>query len=180
MQHKIFATLNSWCFLTAAILILAACNGTDNAGKSKTDSAASPTRTAKSTKEGKTSITMSATKNGKLVKDAHGVYNQAEVSPAFPGGKNALSDYISNHLTYSQTAIDSNISGTIHVGFIVDEQGKVRNPQVMDNKSLNQGLNEETLKMFENMPLWTPGLVKGRKVKTRMELPVTFQLEDDQ
>jgi hypothetical protein len=28
------------------------------------------------------------------------------------------------------------------------------------------------------MPLWKPGLVKGKNVKTRLELPVSFQLED--
>jgi hypothetical protein len=36
----------------------------------------------------------------------------------------------------------------------------------------------ETLKAFSTMPAWTPGMVHGKKVKTRLELPVTFQLAD--
>jgi hypothetical protein len=28
------------------------------------------------------------------------------------------------------------------------------------------------------MPAWTPGKVKGKNVKTRLEIPITFQLED--
>ena len=131
-------------------------------------------------KKGKTSVTFLSAKNGRIIKEVHGVYNQAEVDPEFPGGQEALSDYINNNIPYSQTIADNGVNGTIHIGFIVDEQGKVLDPQILDGKKLSDGFNEETLKMFKNMPLWKPGLVKGKKVKTRLELPVTFQSEDAQ
>lgn len=159
---------------------MVACNGNDSTSKNANDSVSSPKDSVKvvKKKKGKTSVTFTTANNVKIIKDAHGIFNQAEVAPEFPGGHDGLSDYINKNLTYSQTAIDNGISGTIHVTFVVDEHGKVLNPQVMDSKNLSDELNEETLKMFKNMPLWKPGLVKGKNVKTRLELPVSFQLED--
>jgi periplasmic protein TonB len=177
MQHEIFRKLCKLFFLVGIITGLSACHGNDSKAKEVKDSTVAVSKAVK--KKGKTSVTFIAA-NGKVYKEIHGVYNQAEVSPTFPGGQDALSNYINNNITYPQTAIDNGVNGTIHVSFVVDEKGKVVNPQVIDNKNLNDGLNEETLKMFNNMPLWEPGLVKGRKVKTRMELPISFQLENEQ
>ena len=79
---------------------------------------------------------------------------------------------------YPQSAIDDGTSGTVHVVFIVDEHGKVVDPGVTDASKLGDGLVDQTLTAFNKMPLWTPGTVHGKKVKTRLELPVTFKLED--
>ncbi len=178
MQQKILR-LFKILVLGGMILNMVACNGSDSTSKNTTDSVASPKDSVKvAKKKGKTSVIYTTANNVKIVKDAHGIYNQAEKAPEFPGGQEGLSDYINKNLTYPQTAIDNGITGTIHISFVVDEHGKVLNPQVMDSKNLSNDLNEETLKMFNNMPLWKPGLVKGKNVKTRLELPVSFQLED--
>ena len=179
MQQK-FWRLFRFFFLGGIILNMVACNGTDNTSKSTTDSTTAPKDSVKvaAKKKGKTSIIYTAANGEKIVRDAHGIYNQAEVSPEFPGGKDGLSDYINKNLTYPQSAIDNGITGTIHVSFVVDEHGKVLNPQIMDGKNVSNDLDEETLKMFNNMPLWKPGLVKGKNVKTRLELPVSFELDD--
>jgi protein TonB len=179
MQHEITGRLCKLFFFSGIILSLSACHSNDNAAKDPKDSTVVAATKPVVKKKGKTSVTFTAS-NGKVFKQVHGIYNQAEVSPVFPGGQDALSNYINNNISYPQTAIDNNVNGTIHVSFVVDEKGKVVNPQVIDAKNLNDGLNEETIKMFNNMPLWEPGMVKGKKVKTRMELPISFQLEDAQ
>lgn len=114
----------------------------------------------------------------KMVMDKEGVYNRAEVMPEFPGGKDALANYVNSHLDYTQQAIDNNTEGTVKVSFVVDEQGKVRNASLMNGVKLGNGLDEEALKVFNNMPAWKPGKVHGKAVKTRMELPITFKLEE--
>ena len=181
MRHEILSRLNTLVFFGGITLIMTACQGSDSSTKTTKDTVTSATDTVKvAKKKGKTSATYTATKNGKIHKDAQGIYSRAEVAPEFPGGQAALSNYINNNLNYTQTAIDNGVNGTIHITFVVDEQGKVLNPQVIDGKNLSNELDEETVKMFNNMPLWKPGLVKGKKVKTRLELPVTFQLEEAQ
>jgi outer membrane biosynthesis protein TonB len=184
----------SYASIIAAIVIgMAACNGSDSTNKSSSDSVATATndtanaaamadsasKAAKAKKKkGKTSISMPVANNDKISKDNKGVYNRAEAMPEFPGGQDALANYINKNIDYSQTAIDNNTDGTIRITFVVDEHGKVIDPHVMGDKKLGSGLDEETLRVFNNMPLWKPGKVAGKKVKTRLEIPITFQLED--
>ena len=166
-----------------------ACNGSDSSNKSASDSSATTASSAKATdsaasvkaakkKKGKLSVALAKSDSAKMVKDAHGVYNRADKEPQFPGGEGALSTYINKNLTYPQTAIDNGTSGTVHVSFVVDEHGKVIDPQAIDGKNLGDDLVSQTLKVFSNMPAWTPGMVHGKKVKTRLEVPVTFELAD--
>jgi protein TonB len=112
-----------------------------------------------------------------MVKDKEGVYNNAEVMPQFPGGNEGLSSYVSDHVQYSQSAIDANTEGTVKVSFVVDEKGKVMDAHVVGGQKVGNGLDEEAVKAVSNMPSWKPGKVKGKNVKTRLELPISFQLE---
>ena len=171
------------------VFSMMACNGTDSSYKSANDSLTTTASAANATdsatrakatkkKKGQLSVVMPMSDNAKMVKDVNGIYNRAEKSPEFPGGEAAMSAYINKNLTYPQTAIDNGTSGTVHVTFVVDEHGKVINPQAMDGKILGDEIVNQTLKVFSNMPMWTPGTVHDKNVKTRLEVPVTFQLAD--
>jgi len=175
--------------MMAIIFGMMACNGTDSSDKKANDSSittapvvsaadSAATVKAKKKKKGQMSITLPMRDSAKMVKDVHGIYNRAEKAPEFPGGQSALSTYINSHLTYPQSAIDNGTSGTVHVSFVVDEHGKVIDPQALDGKNLGDDMVNQTLKVFSNMPAWTPGMVHGKKVKTRLEVPVTFELAD--
>jgi TonB family protein len=111
------------------------------------------------------------------VKDREGVYNTAEVMPQFPGGQGALEDYVNNSVDYPQQAVDQNTSGTIRVSFIIDENGKVMNAHLLGGQRLGNGLDEEAVRVVDRMPAWKPGKVHGKNVKTRLELPINFQVE---
>jgi TonB family protein len=128
-------------------------------------------------KKGKITLGSMATKETNMKPDKEGVYNVADVMPAYPGGQNALEDYMNNNVEYPQNAIDNNSEGTVKVQFIVDENGNVTNAKVVEKK-LGNGLDEEAVKVVSNMPKWTPGKVKGKNVKTRIVLPVTYKLEE--
>ena len=175
--------------IVSVIFAMMACNGTDSSDKKANDNSADTASAAKTAdsvaavkaakkKKGKLSVAMARADSAKMTKDAHGVYNRADKEPEFPGGEAALSTYINKNLSYPQTAIDNGTSGTVHVSFVVDEHGKVIDPQAMDGKNLGDDLVNQTLKVFGNMPAWTPGMVHGKKVKTRLEVPVTFELAD--
>lgn len=139
---------------------------------------ATPATTAKAArKKGKASIMLPAGNNDKMEKDREGVYNRAQVMPEFPGGQPALATYVNDHLTYPQQAIDDNTDGTVKVSFVVDEKGKVTGARLLNGTKLGKGLDEEALKVVTNMPAWKPGKVNGKNVKTRLELPIAFQLE---
>lgn len=128
-------------------------------------------------RKGKMTIKMPAGRNtDKMVKDKDGVYNWAEAAPEFPGGQNALDNYVNNNIDYPEKAMDDNTAGTVRVSFVVDEHGKVTRAHIIGNK-LGSGLDEQALKVVSNMPAWKPGKVNGKNVKTRLELPIAFQVE---
>ena len=109
--------------------------------------------------------------------DANGIYDATEVRPMYPGGQTALSNYIANHIDYPQMAIDDNKEGTVNVQFVIDENGKVQNAKVVGSK-LGDGLDEEAERVIATMPKWNVGMVKGKPVKTRITVPITYQIEE--
>jgi protein TonB len=112
----------------------------------------------------------------KMEMDKTGYYNRTEVTPAYPGGQTSLEDYITNHIEYPQDAIDNNTEGTVYVQFGVDENGNVTNVTTTGSK-LGNGLEDEAIRVVSSMPKWTPGQVKGKKVKVWRTLPITYKLE---
>jgi len=154
---------------------------TNNANAAMDTAGAAAAKTAKTIhRKGKASITMPmSNKEEKMMMDKEGVYNNAEVMPEFPGGQDALANYVNNHVEYPQQAIDRNTTGTVKVSFVVDEKGKVTKAQLMNDKGqkIGDGLDEEALRVVNTMPAWKPGKVKGKIVKTRLELPLNFQFE---
>jgi protein TonB len=192
MHNKVSKKFGSFCLIAVfCVGGLAACNSdsdtktaengmasdssaktagaTDSTAK---DSAATASKPAK--KKRKASIVFAPAGTDKMVKDKDGVYNRAEIMPEYPGGQSALSAYVNDHLDYDQASADT---GTLKISFVVDENGKVMDVRLMGDRKIGNGLDEQAVKLISNMPAWTPGKVKGRNVKTRLELPIAFELE---
>jgi len=149
-----------------------------NATVATTPGATSGTAAKKTTRKGRASVgTMTTTKSTSMKPDKAGVYEMTEVRPSFPGGQSALENYITNHIEYPQMAVDDNKEGTVNVQFIVDENGNVTNAKVL-GAELGDGLGDEAVRVISKMPKWEPGKVKGKTVKTRLTLPVTYKIEE--
>ena len=129
-------------------------------------------------RKGKATIgIMSEKKTNSMKPDRNGVYEMTEVHPAYPGGQSALEDYVTNNIEYPQMAIDDNKEGTVLVQFVIDENGKVEDANVVGSK-LGDGLDEEAARVISKMPKWEPGKVKGKNVKTRLVMAVTYKIEE--
>jgi periplasmic protein TonB len=139
------------------------------------DTAAIAAKPAKRRK--KASIVMPATGTDKIVKDKDGIYNRAEIMPEYPGGQNALSAYINDNIDYSQNGIAEDTTSRIRISFVVGEKGKVMDVHLIGEQKPASSLDNQAIKAISNMPAWTPGKVKGKDVKTRLELPIAFEPE---
>ena len=104
------------------------------------------------------------------------VLGMMEIMPQFPGGDDALYEFISKNLKYPQTAKDNKIQGKVYVQFTVDKDGTIINPKVASD--IGGGCGEEALRVVKMMPKWIPGNQRGVKVRTQFTLPITFKLED--
>ena len=141
-------------------------------------SSAQTSKKVTTTRKGKASIgVVSTSKTTKMQADKYGVYEMTEVRPSFPGGQSALEDYITNHIEYPQMAVDDNKEGTVNVQFVIDENGKVTNAKLV-GAELGDGLGDEAVRVISSMPKWDPGKVKGKNVKTRLTLPITYKIEE--
>ena len=127
--------------------------------------------------KGKASVSMSDVDNNKVKMeiDKNGVYARAEVMPSFPGGQNALEKYVEDNLQYPQQALDNGTEGRVLIEFDVDEKGKLYRPIIISDK-IGDGLEEEALRVVKGMPTWTPGQMKGKNVKTKFTLPISYQI----
>lgn len=172
--------------LIAGIIILNSCTGNSSNDSSAVSSVTDSSVTAADTsatkpiarkKKGIASVIINKDNGMKVEKDKEGVYSNAEVMPEYPGGEAALSAFVENKINYPQNAIDANTEGTVNISFVIDEKGKVTKPMTTGNTAGN-GLDEEALKIVNQLPSWKPGTVKGKPVKTRLTLPITFKLAD--
>ena len=131
---------------------------------------------AKKGKKGKVSVAINEMKsNGKMEMDKEGFYANTEILPAFPGGQKALESFFEKNVEYPAEATDNGVEGTVDLNFAVDEKGKVYAPKIASD-AIGYGIEKEALRVFAKMPVWTPGKIKGKNVKTKYTLPVKFQL----
>jgi len=175
--------IKSALFVPAAAMFMIACSDSNkDKDKEKDMTSKNPPPAAESkpakSKKTKASIGASTVENKKMTKDKSGVYNRAEVMPTYPGGEAALSNYVMDHIDYNSSSLQNEQQGTVMVSFVVDEKGNVENPKVENSTTNNNDLNQEALKVVREMPDWKPGTIKGKTVKTRMYLPITFRAEE--
>ena len=88
----------------------------------------------------------------------------------------AVVDYISNALFYPELAQHKSIEGIVYIGFVVDEQGQVKQPTLL--KDIGGGCGEEAIRVVKEMPPWQPALLRGEAVKMQLTLPIAFQFSD--
>lgn len=100
----------------------------------------------------------------------------AEQMPEFQGGTTALINYLSENLKYPKEAINSEITGTVFVKFIVEEDGSInKNVEVL--RGIGYGCDEEAVRIVSNMPDWSPGVTNGKNVRVSYTLPIKYSLK---
>lgn len=93
-----------------------------------------------------------------------------EEPPQLIGGLSGLQASIK----YPEIAKKAGVEGRVFVQFIVDENGNVTDAVV--TRGIGAGCDEEAIKGIL-MAKFTPGKQRGKAVKVKMSLPVTFKLK---
>lgn len=95
--------------------------------------------------------------------------------PAFPGGEDALYQFLSENTRYPAKATKQNASGTVRVIFMVDTDGSLKDLKI--KKPGNEHLDEEALRVVGSMPNWMPGKEDGVAIKVYFAVPLRFVLQ---
>jgi TonB family protein len=99
-----------------------------------------------------------------------------EVAPEFPGGMKGFAKFLGSNIRYPLAARESNVEGKVYIGFVVEKNGELSDLKII--KGIGAGCDEEALRVLKTSPLWTPGMVGGKPVRTSYTFPVTFQLSN--
>ena len=106
--------------------------------------------------------------------DVNKVYTVVDVQPQFPGGEEAMFQYLGKNIKYPPKAKEAGVQGKVYVQFIVERDGSISTVKVI--RGIGSGCDEVAIKAVENMPKWSPGEIKKQKVRTRFVLPISYTL----
>jgi TonB family protein len=115
--------------------------------------------------------------SGEVLKSSSGteVYDMVEEMPEFPGGDMELSSFLIDNTKYPDEAVQNKLEGRSFVKFIINNQGKVTQPEIV-RSSGHPILDEEAIRVIASLPDWTPGKQKGEVVSVYYTIPINFQL----
>jgi len=102
------------------------------------------------------------------------IFTIVEEMPTFPGGDQALLEYMAKNTKYPPLARENGLQGIVVVTFVVDERGRIKDAQVL--RGIGGGCDEEAMRVVQSMPPWKPGKQRGMSVRVQYNLPFRFTL----
>lgn len=91
---------------------------------------------------------------------------------SFPGGIEALSNFIQQNLQYPEIALENGIQGTVVAQFIVEADGSLSNISIV--KDIRGDCGKEVLRLVKMMPKWEPATIDSETVRDTIVFPVKF------
>jgi TonB family protein len=105
------------------------------------------------------------------------VFVVVEDMPTFMNGDiSKFIAYVNKSLVYPPRALEAGTEGKVMVRFIVDENGKLIQPEVIGPS--DPLLRQEALRVLSSSPRWNAGKQRGKPVKVAFTIPVIFSLEE--
>jgi len=94
--------------------------------------------------------------------------------PQYPGGISAFGEYLGTNIKYPQEERMRNSQGRVVLKFIVGKDGELSDFTVL--KSAGKAFDNEALRVLKASPKWTPGTMRGDKVRATFTVPINFAL----
>ena len=94
----------------------------------------------------------------------------------FKGGMDKFIDLVKSKIVYPEKAITNNIEGEVKIGFVIEKDGSIVNPRVL--QGIGYGCDEEVMKAILLSPKWVPTTENGRPVTASEVIAIDFKLTD--
>ena len=102
------------------------------------------------------------------------VFVAVEKQAEFPGGIQALMQWLSMNVRYPEDAMKNDVQGRVIVKFVVNADGSISDPTVL--KGVETSLDKEAVRVVRAMPKWIPAENQGQKVASYFNIPISFKL----
>lgn len=106
--------------------------------------------------------------------DVDEIFSVVEVSANPKGGYPAFYKYISEKMKYPAQARRMGVEGKVFIEFVVNRDGSIVDVKAI--KGIGAGCDEEAVRVVQSAPAWTPGKQRGKPVRQKMVIPITFKL----
>jgi protein TonB len=106
--------------------------------------------------------------------DPNQVFAVVEQMPEPENGMSALYQWISKNIKYPSAARRMGVEGTVFVGFVVDQDGKIADVKTV--KGISAECDKEAERVIRMMAPWKAGKQNGKAVRVKYVLPVKFKL----
>lgn len=103
------------------------------------------------------------------------VFMVAEQMPEYPGGMKEMLKFLQENVKYPENAMKNNVQGRVIVQFVVEKDGTLTEFKVA--RSVDPDLDAEALRVLQTMPKWKPGMQRGKIVRVKFTVPVSFKLQ---
>ncbi|MEQ9301559.1 MAG: energy transducer TonB [Cyclobacteriaceae bacterium] len=97
-----------------------------------------------------------------------------ESMPEPVGGFSEFYKFLGSEIKYPRAAKNNNVQGKVFVQFVVSKDGSLSEIEVV--KGIGFGCDDESLRVMKLAPKWTPGKQRGKPVRVRMIVPISFKL----
>ena len=95
----------------------------------------------------------------------------ADVMPAYPGGMEALRNFLQRNL-HNPKDMEEGELVNVNVSFVVGYDGRLQRFEVV--KDGGDEFNKEVIRVLKKMPEWVPGKSNGENVSVYYNIPVKF------
>ena len=95
----------------------------------------------------------------------------------FPGGEEALGEFIRLHTSYPKAAEEKAIDGRVTVAFIVELDGSISNIEVIESN--HKKLNKMAANIVRQMPKLIPFKKDGQPARCTYHLPLRFKFSPE-
>lgn len=106
------------------------------------------------------------------------VFLSVEQMPEYPGGEDALFDFIRTNVTYPVLAKERGLQGIVYVAFVISKEGKVGDIKIM--RGIDPLLDAEALRVIGKMPDWKAGYQNKKPAAVQFQVPIKFKLTDSE
>ena len=97
-----------------------------------------------------------------------------DVLPEYPGGANAMYEFVQKNVKYPESAKDKGIEGKVYVQFVVEKDGSLSSFQML--RGVSDDIDAEAIRVLKMMPKWKPGMKDGEPVRVQYTMPFNFKL----
>lgn len=120
---------------------------------------------------------ISSCSNNSETKEEAEIFTVVEELPQPEGGLESFYQYVQKEITYPLLARENGVEGRVFVEFVVERDGSLSDIKVV--RGIGNECDSEALRVIKGASPFNPGKQRGRTVRVRMVVPITFKLDPE-